>query len=48
MPGRDGIVIPPRNTDLLAEALLSLYQQEKLCRLIASAGRETAAARSKR
>jgi glycosyltransferase involved in cell wall biosynthesis len=43
MPGRDGIVIPPRNADLLAEALLSLYQQEALRRSIASAGRATAA-----
>jgi glycosyltransferase involved in cell wall biosynthesis len=41
-PGRDGIVIPPRNVDLLAEALLSLYQQEELRRTIASAGRSTA------
>jgi glycosyltransferase involved in cell wall biosynthesis len=43
-PGRDGIVIPPRDTELLAEALLSLYQQEDLRRSIASAGRATAAA----
>jgi glycosyltransferase involved in cell wall biosynthesis len=43
-PGRDGIVIPPRNADLLAEALLSLYQQEELRRSIASAGRATVAA----
>jgi glycosyltransferase involved in cell wall biosynthesis len=42
-PGRDGIVIPPRNVDLLAEALLSLYQQEELRRSLASAGRATAA-----
>jgi glycosyltransferase involved in cell wall biosynthesis len=41
-PGRDGIVIPPRNVDLLAEALLSLYQQEELRRTIARAGRSTA------
>ena len=43
-PGRDGIVLPPRNADLLAEALLSLYQQEELRRALASAGRATAAA----
>jgi glycosyltransferase involved in cell wall biosynthesis len=43
-PGRDGIVIPPRNADLLAEALLSLYQQEQLRRSLATAGRATAAA----
>src|SRR5882757_2671066 len=43
-PGRDGIVIPPRNVDLLAEALLSLYEQEDLRRTIASAARATAAA----
>jgi glycosyltransferase involved in cell wall biosynthesis len=43
-PGRDGIVIPPRNADLLAEALLSLYQQEDLRRTLAGAGRATAAA----
>jgi glycosyltransferase involved in cell wall biosynthesis len=43
-PGRDGIVIPPRNSDLLAEALLSLYQQEELRRTLASAARATAAA----
>lgn len=43
-PGRDGIVIPPRNADLLAEALLSLYQQEELRRSLASAGRATVAA----
>jgi glycosyltransferase involved in cell wall biosynthesis len=43
-PGRDGIVIPPRNADLLAEALLSLYQQEELRRSIAKAGRATVAA----
>jgi glycosyltransferase involved in cell wall biosynthesis len=43
-PGRDGIVIPPRNADLLAEALLSLYQQEELRRTLASAARATAAA----
>ncbi len=42
--GRDGIVIPPRNADLLAEALLSLYQQEELRRTLASAARATAAA----
>jgi glycosyltransferase involved in cell wall biosynthesis len=46
-PGRDGIVIPPRNSELLAEALLSLYQQEELRRTIASAGRATAAALSR-
>jgi glycosyltransferase involved in cell wall biosynthesis len=43
-PGRDGIVIPPRNADLLAEALLSLYQQEELRHTLASAARATAAA----
>jgi glycosyltransferase involved in cell wall biosynthesis len=43
-PGRDGIVIPPRNADLLAGALLSLYQQEDLRRALATAGRGTAAA----
>ena len=43
-PGRDGIVIPPRSADLLAEALLSLHQQEGLRRTLASAGRATAAA----
>jgi glycosyltransferase involved in cell wall biosynthesis len=42
--GRDGIVIPPGNADLLAEALLSLYQQEDLRRTLARAGRATAAA----
>jgi glycosyltransferase involved in cell wall biosynthesis len=41
--GRDGIVIPPRNAELLAEALLSLYQQEELRRSIGSAGRTTVA-----
>jgi glycosyltransferase involved in cell wall biosynthesis len=46
-PGRDGIVIPPRNSELLAEALLSLYRQEELRRTIASAGRATAAALSR-
>lgn len=43
-PGRDGIVIPPRNVDLLAEALLSLYQQEELRRALAGAARARAAA----
>jgi glycosyltransferase involved in cell wall biosynthesis len=43
-PGRDGIVIPPRNADLLAEALLSLYQQEELRRALAGAARARAAA----
>lgn len=43
-PGRDGIVIPPRDADLLAEAILSLYQQEELRRTLASAARATAAA----
>jgi glycosyltransferase involved in cell wall biosynthesis len=43
-PGRDGIVIPPSNADLLAEALLSLYRQEELRRSLATAGRATAAA----
>jgi glycosyltransferase involved in cell wall biosynthesis len=46
-PGRDGIVIPPRNADLLAEALLALYQQEELRRTLASAARATAAALSR-
>ena len=41
-PGRDGVVIPPRNAELLAEALLALYHQEELRRAIASAGRSTA------
>jgi glycosyltransferase involved in cell wall biosynthesis len=43
-PGRDGIVIPPRNANLLAEAMLSLYQQEELRRSLASAARATAIA----
>jgi glycosyltransferase involved in cell wall biosynthesis len=43
-PGRDGIVVPPRSADLLAEALLSLYQQEDLRRALAVAGRGSAAA----
>jgi glycosyltransferase involved in cell wall biosynthesis len=43
-PGRDGIVIPPRSADLLAEALLSLHQQEELRRTLASVGRARAAA----
>ena len=43
-PGRDGVVIPPRDSDALAEALLSLYRQEDLRRTIANAGRATAAA----
>lgn len=43
-PGRDGIVVPPRNADLLAEALLSLYQQEELRQSLAAAGRATAGA----
>jgi glycosyltransferase involved in cell wall biosynthesis len=46
-PGRDGIVIPPRNAELLAEALLSLYRQEELRRAMASAARDTAAALSR-
>jgi glycosyltransferase involved in cell wall biosynthesis len=45
--GRDGIVIPPRNAELLAEALLSLYQQEELRRTIAGGGRSTAASLGK-
>ena len=45
--GRDGIVIPPRNAELLAEALLSLYRQEDLRRTMASAARATAAALGK-
>ena len=43
-PGRDGIVIPPRNAELLAEALLSLYRQEELRRTLAAAARARAAA----
>jgi glycosyltransferase involved in cell wall biosynthesis len=43
-PGRDGIVIPPCNADLLAEALLSLFQKEELRRSLATAGRATSAA----
>jgi glycosyltransferase involved in cell wall biosynthesis len=43
-PGRDGIVVSPFNAELLAEALLSLYQQEDLRRSLASAARTTAAA----
>jgi glycosyltransferase involved in cell wall biosynthesis len=46
-PGRDGIVIPPRNADLLAEALLAFYQQEELRRTLASAARATAVALSR-
>lgn len=46
-PGRDGIVIPPRNAELLAEALLSLYEQEDLRRTIAGAARATVAALGK-
>ena len=42
-PGHDGIIIPPKNSELLAEALLALYQQEELRRAIASAARATAA-----
>lgn len=45
--GRDGIIIPPRNAELLAEALLSLYQQEELRRTIAGGGRATATALSR-
>ena len=41
--GRDGIVVPPYNAQLIAEALLSLYEQEELRRSMASAGRATAA-----
>lgn len=43
-PGRDGIVIPPRDAEALAEALLSLYHDEDLRRALSSAGRATAAA----
>ena len=43
-PGRDGIVVPPASAQLLAEALLSLYEQEELRRSLAAAGRTTAAA----
>jgi glycosyltransferase involved in cell wall biosynthesis len=43
-PGRDSIVVPPFNAELLAEALLSLYQQEDLRRSLASAARTTIAA----
>ena len=42
--GRDGIVIPACDSDLLAEALLSLYGQEELRRTLAGAARTTAAA----
>lgn len=45
--GRDGIIIPPRNAELLAEALLSFYQQEELRRTIAGGGRATATALSR-
>jgi glycosyltransferase involved in cell wall biosynthesis len=45
--GRDGIVIPARNSELLAEALLSLYEQEDLRRTMAAAARATAAALGK-
>lgn len=41
--GRDGIVVPPFNAELLAEALLSLYQQEDLRRSLGAAARATAA-----
>ena len=43
-PGRDGIVVPPRDSDALAEALESLYCQEDLRRALAAAARTTAAA----
>ena len=43
-PGRDGIVVPPFDADLLAEAILSLYRQEELRRSLGSAARATAAA----
>jgi glycosyltransferase involved in cell wall biosynthesis len=43
-PGRDGIVVLPRNAQLIAEALLSLYEQEELRRSLAAAARTTAAA----
>jgi glycosyltransferase involved in cell wall biosynthesis len=43
-PGRDGIVVPPFNAELLAQALLSLYQQEELRRSLGAAGRATASA----
>ncbi len=42
--GRDGIVVPPCDAHMIAEALLSLYQQEELRRSMASAARVTAAA----
>lgn len=41
-PGRDSIVVPPFNAELLADALLSLYQQEELRRSLGAAGRATA------
>ena len=42
--GRDGIVVPPSNAQLIADALLSFYEQEELRRSLATAGRATAAA----
>jgi glycosyltransferase involved in cell wall biosynthesis len=42
--GRDGIVVHPRESAELAEALLSLYESEDLRRSIAAAGRATVAA----
>ena len=43
-PGRDGIVVPARDADALAQAIDSLYRQEDLRRSLASAARNTAAA----
>ncbi len=42
-PGRDGLVVPPFQGELIAEALLSLYQREELRRSVAAAARATAA-----
>lgn len=42
--GRDGIVIPPFHAELLAEALLSLFEREELRRSLAAAARTTAVA----
>ena len=42
--GRDGMVVPPFHADVLAEALLTLYEQEELRRSLGSAARATAAA----
>ena len=42
--GRDGIVVPPCDAARIAEALLSLYEQEELRRTLAAAARKTAGA----